>query len=510
MPKGQSAIEFMSGYGFVFLIIAIAIALLFIFSSVPATVLPTQCSFLSGFSCTDAIYTNTLRGSSLFISAIDTQAGIVNISSFSAYINFFPSNTGTCAPAVATSGQTVYCTANFTFRPKLGNIYSGSFKVSSNYCANAASNLSNGACPSAATYTYGGNVRVQASFFALGGTYMVPITMSNQQNSAIPAQSQVMVSFKPSTYQLYERSDLGNVRFYLGSKELYSWCETNCSSSSASNAIYWIKVPQAIPPASSPQNTVTIDMYLLPTSTAYDGIYAGEAPQLSKTYAQYDNGQNVFVSYFNGNTSTGYFTTGSGSSLSQVSGLGYGTGTITALALTTKALAASMVYTSGFAADKYVAESNLESTNPTADTISWAGFVDNATAANMKNGVGATTNCGGLVFGAGWVKGTGISCAASAYAPSASTWQYADLIYPGTGASTFTADIYSQLYSTPLATETATANPLSGLSTFYFGLITGEGGGTGQTIYFNWGRVRKYLPGNVMPSINFGSITKVG
>jgi len=34
-----------------------------------------------------------------------------------------------------------------------------------------------------------------------------------------------------------------------------------------------------------------------PTSTNYDGVYAGEAPQLSSTYAEYDDGASVFPYY---------------------------------------------------------------------------------------------------------------------------------------------------------------------------------------------------------------------
>ena len=49
-------------------------------------------------------------------------------------------------------------------------------------------------------------------------------------------------------------------------------------------------------------------MSFLSGNAKYDGIYAGEAPQLSSTYGQYDNGKNVFNVYFNGKEAASNFT----------------------------------------------------------------------------------------------------------------------------------------------------------------------------------------------------------
>src|SRR5208337_55499 len=47
----------------------------------------------------------------------------------------------------------------------------------------------------------------------------------------------------------------------------------------------------------------------------------GEAPQLSSTYGQYDNGANIFLSYFNGNTNPSSFTVSPGFTLAQATGV---------------------------------------------------------------------------------------------------------------------------------------------------------------------------------------------
>ncbi|MEM3827208.1 MAG: hypothetical protein QXR58_01230 [Candidatus Micrarchaeaceae archaeon] len=295
----QSALEFLSTYAFIFLTISIVLVLLFAFSSIPKSVLPVQCSFYSGFQCLDAaLVVNSTGVPQLLVIASDSEPGVVNVSSFSAFLNFHTSKSGYCVPSVATAGEKVYCTANFTGTVSLGSVYTGTFKVLANYCANSPANIT-ATCPAGSQYTYGGSIRIQATKEVLANSYSnsyyLPINITNTQNSAVPAHFQQMIQFSPATYALEEAPNLGNIRFYSGSKELYSWCETNCTSSSASNAIFWVRLPQAIPPGQS----MIIDMYFLPKNIGYSGVHAGEAPQLSPTYAEYDNGASVFNYYTN-------------------------------------------------------------------------------------------------------------------------------------------------------------------------------------------------------------------
>ena len=52
-----------------------------------------------------------------------------------------------------------------------------------------------------------------------------------------------MINFNPQTYNAYETNDLGNIRFYQGSQNLYSWCESGCNDIVSTNAVFWVKVP---------------------------------------------------------------------------------------------------------------------------------------------------------------------------------------------------------------------------------------------------------------------------
>ncbi len=128
---------------------------------------------------------------------------------------------------------------------------------------------------------------------------------NNSSNNSISYDQ--IVSFNPSLYSNYESYDLGNIRFYNGNSELYSWCESGCNSSST-NATFWVKILNET-------NTLNknISVMFLHNVSQYDGIYAGEAPELSSIYGKYDNGARVFPLYDNFigntlNTSKWYFS----------------------------------------------------------------------------------------------------------------------------------------------------------------------------------------------------------
>ena len=127
--------------------------------------------------------------------------------------------------------------------------------------------------------------------------YFLPVNIINSQGTDTGKNFQQLITFNAVPYQQIETDNLGNIRFYEGNTELYSWCESGCTSSST-NATFWVKIPNGIPA----QTTITINLTFEPSANSainYDGVYAGEAPQLSPNYAEYDNGANVFSFYDN-------------------------------------------------------------------------------------------------------------------------------------------------------------------------------------------------------------------
>ena len=134
-------------------------------------------------------------------------------------------------------------------------------------------------------------------------TSYVVVTFSNTQTSATASPFQQMLTINPSLYTSLESTDLGNIRFFqtlsggIFSGPVDSWLESIASTpaNTATSATFWLSLPNGIPASS--QLSIYMDFS---ATTEFDGIIAGEAPQLSSTYGQYDNGANIFLYYNNG------------------------------------------------------------------------------------------------------------------------------------------------------------------------------------------------------------------
>jgi hypothetical protein len=139
----------------------------------------------------------------------------------------------------------------------------------------------------------------QHEVYGTAPPYSVSVTISNSQISAATAGTQVRIKFNPSSYGAYLKSNLGNIRFYkakdwLDANRMYAWNE-NGTTTAQTNVVFWLKLTDPVPA----NNSLTVYMAFYSTNTDYDGVFWGQAPQLSATYGQYDNGFNVFNFYDN-------------------------------------------------------------------------------------------------------------------------------------------------------------------------------------------------------------------
>jgi len=136
-------------------------------------------------------------------------------------------------------------------------------------------------------------VRSNLVSISVGYPNLFSIKLTNTQSVDTPSPFQQMLQLPVSQLQSYSpilASDFHNIRFVYNGTGIPAWLE-NISNGVAT---IWVKLPVSIPANSS----ITIDMEVDP-SLNFDGNYWGEAPQLSPTYGQYDNGANVFNNYWN-------------------------------------------------------------------------------------------------------------------------------------------------------------------------------------------------------------------
>ena len=136
------------------------------------------------------------------------------------------------------------------------------------------------------------------------------ITLTNAQTTATPANFQQMLTFNALALctPKFCAPHLNNTEFfYANGTVIPSWLESGAGITnnygsndiaSSSNVIAWVKLaPSGFIPASG-SNTIYMG-FAANTVNLFSNTITGEAPQLSSTYAQYDDGAEVFTNYWN-------------------------------------------------------------------------------------------------------------------------------------------------------------------------------------------------------------------
>jgi hypothetical protein len=253
-------------------------------------------------------------------------------------------------------------------------------------------------------------------------------------------------------------------------------------------------------------------MAFLSSTTNFDGNYWGDAPNLLGTYGAYDNGAQVFNAYFNGNTALSSFSVYSGYTLAQATSVsGPGSTTINAIKATGyNGRNAVFSFNTLLSNTALIVESSFSSpgsVSPGTDT-GVAGLVNNAAASSVTNAISADMGHSGDYFDQDYeISGT-VTNNVNPQGTSTSSWLYATLTYTGSAASSWSAYVAPQLYSsTGGYSGTLSNNPLSSATNLYLGQISSTSSTSSINIYYNYMRARAYPPNNVMPSVSFGSVS---
>ena len=136
-----------------------------------------------------------------------------------------------------------------------------------------------------------------------GTTRYIQINITNSQTTATGTDFQQMVNLSLSGLKgvINQTKDFAfqNVQFFNSTTGavIDSWLENYSFAGSSPWALYWIKLPNGIG-ASTTIKSVAVG-FGANTTNFFNTNTTGEAPQLSSTYGEYDNGANVFTNYWN-------------------------------------------------------------------------------------------------------------------------------------------------------------------------------------------------------------------
>ncbi len=300
--KSQSALEYMMTYGWAILIIVIVAVILYsmgIFN--PSSSITFTSSGFSPFTVSSSLCNNLGYKIAVIAGPIPNNANSLTISKV--YLTSATGANATTAsytltnPVTLKSGQSatilipnVACNA--------ANVhYSISANIQYSYTVSTLGLQTVNTTGTVAGTSIAGKPSVLTSY--------EPVTITNSQSSATPSPFQQMVNFTSSDpgWTSISTSNFGqNVEFfYYNGTVIPSWLQNYTSD----NATWWLKIA-AIPAGSSE----TVYVGFAPTSTnLFNTLNDGEAPQLScsnpsdtascSTYAEYDDGVNVFNNYWN-------------------------------------------------------------------------------------------------------------------------------------------------------------------------------------------------------------------
>ncbi len=137
----------------------------------------------------------------------------------------------------------------------------------------------------------------------------VPIVLTNSQADATGSPFQQMITVDSQEFSSYINSNWNNVEFTTGpdgtGQALQAWVESGALNT-APTTIVWVLLPFSVDGG----GTSTIYMNFMSNSVMSFAGPTGEAPQLSGTYGQYDNGAEVFTNYWNFSYGSGWTSYG--------------------------------------------------------------------------------------------------------------------------------------------------------------------------------------------------------
>jgi hypothetical protein len=279
--KSQSALEYMMTYGWAILIIVIVAGVLYslgIFT--PSSSTGTTITGFNGFG-------------SVQVECIGNQGAVIQLGDNLGY----PIRLLNVSVSSASGSSSVYTQQTITpdsntilYIPKVCP------SQSSAYSLNVKISYVEPGQPLPGPYSSSGVASGTASSQQLSSSpsilTVIPMTISNDQNTSTANPFQQLVNVPSSVYSGYAASNFQNVEFfYANGTMIPSWLENYTSS----NAIYWLKIGGL-----SAYSSENIYMGFAQVSTnLFNNLNDGEAPRMSSPYAAYDDGARVFNNYTN-------------------------------------------------------------------------------------------------------------------------------------------------------------------------------------------------------------------
>jgi hypothetical protein len=495
--KAQSAMEYLIIYGWAILIVAVVLGALYslgVFSG--AAFLGTSCSAASGFYCTNP----TLSTGGVLTVTIGQATGTTFKNT---YLYFVPSGTNFSTSDPGTSIGTLNSGRKVTVNIPLpaGSPYPAAYTLGTSlsgylylqftdiYGTTEANNIAT--VLTKVTASSGGAILSQPTIqpnIPSGIVAYVPITLTNSQSSATQSPFQQMINITESSFSSYiaYNNNFANFEyFYANGTIIPAWIESNSSG----KLITWVKLTPSIPANGK------LTIYLgfaskttnLLSSSGTSGI--GEAPQLSSTYAQYDDGASVFNIYTN---FAGTSLPSGWTAVSGTSGTDYTVSNGLQLKTTTARIQGPSV------TQNFILEGYFQFISNSPNGWDFGVYSSSSSAYGLHpDGNGGTNWATTYYYNNGYkgISNSGSTIGNGYYF----IWQLIN--NAGSITTNFDNPSYTALYTASF-TNSLSGAPIT-LGERFDNVATGQA----LNVIFNWVRVRAYPPNGVMPSVSFSGLS---
>ena len=494
--KAQSALEYMMTYGWAILIIVIVAVILYsmgIFN--PSSSITTTSIGFSPFTVSSTVCSPAGLSVAIIGGGLPDTATTATISKI-----YITSNTGTTALTKEYNLTSLAISPGKTATIIIPTVACTSANVKYSLSAKLQYSYSTPAGP-VTTNTTG---TIAGASYSQAIVKYVPLTITSSTATPNPFQQMVIVNM--NNYNSYASSNLSNIEFtYPNGTIIPSWRENGTTNTQT--VVYWLRL------GSFTTATVYMDFFST-SSNILNSVNTGEAPQLSPTYGQYDDGANVFLAYFNGNTPISdfnYYTTYVQLSQSKADLDGNVINVINdtrASSGSFSQLIPEFLFNFPISNEQLYVESNTYlSATSSADNPRVALLSSNSITSSL-DAIGVNVGWAGAYFQEEYISSGTYTSDQSAQGSESVGWVYSSLLYTPSSSSYY-GYTAPQLYSTKNGYSGSTTNTLPATGNLYIGGIGGPNTAyTSQenSMLFNWMRARAYPPSGVMPPVSFGSL----
>ncbi len=318
----------------------------------------------------------------------------------------------------------------------------------------------------------------------------VQVNIDNSAPISTPNPYQQMIKWPSSEFSPSEASNLDNIEwFYTNGAVIPSWMENNASSSD-SQTVFWLKLNGI----GSQTNEIIYAGFASTSTNLLNGNTVGEAPQLSGTYGQYDNGANVFSFYDNfagTSLNTNKWQTLSTGTISVSNGVTLSCGNSQHVLLFTKnTLTYPLVLETYSTYTVTAGEPNFLRAGASLSASNSGTYLSSELQSSYE--VSGTTTSQLIVVSASGA-GTALGTAVSAGNPSIRgvQWQV-------------TGQQYS-LLNDAYTTDSGTDSSLTIANYYFLAGAMGTGGAGSGHLFIQWARARSPPPGEQMPLVTINS-----